>query len=412
MTSLSIGFVGAGFNTNFHIQSLVEVRDCTVGGVASRTRASADKSAELARSLGLGDARGFDTVEEMAADPSIQAIWVNSPNDTRISVMEAIARGNARREVPLKGVACEKPLARNLVEAQRVIDIMEEAGLPTGYLENQVFTPSVVRGKEVIWRRAVPATGRPYLARAAEEHCGPHSPWFWQGEAQGGGVMNDMMCHSIETARFLLTPPGADRTVLTPISVNAQIASLKWTRPEYIQELKDTHGPEVDYAKKPSEDFARCTVTYKDQEGHTLIAEATTSWSYVGAGLRLSVELLGPEYSMRSSSLETGLEVFFSRRVAGNTGEDLLEKQNAEQGVMPIVPDEASGYGYAAENRHMVRCFLDGTTPDLTFADGIDVVRILMAAYRSAELERSVDPSDDDLISFRPEVARGVWKPK
>ena len=172
MTSLSIGFVGAGFNTNFHIQSLVEVRDCTVGGVASRTRASADKSAELARSLGLGDARGFDTVEEMAADPSIQAIWVNSPNDTRISVMEAIARGNARREVPLKGVACEKPLARNLVEAQRVIDIMEEAGLPTGYLENQVFTPSVVRGKEVIWRRAVPATGRPYLARAAEEHCG------------------------------------------------------------------------------------------------------------------------------------------------------------------------------------------------------------------------------------------------
>ncbi len=412
MTSLSIGFVGAGFNTNFHIQSLVEVRDCTVGGVASRTRASADKSAELARSLGLGDARGFDTVEEMAADPSIQAIWVNSPNDTRISVMEAIARGNARREVPLKGVACEKPLARNLVEAQRVIDIMEEAGLPTGYLENQVFTPSVVRGKEVIWRRAVPATGRPYLARAAEEHCGPHSPWFWQGEAQGGGVMNDMMCHSIETARFLLTPPGADRTVLTPISVNAQIASLKWTRPEYIQELKDTHGPEVDYAKKPSEDFARCTVTYKDQEGHTLIAEATTSWSYVGAGLRLSVELLGPEYSMRSSSLETGLEVFFSRRVAGNTGEDLLEKQNAEQGVMPIVPDEASAYGYAAENRHMVRCFLDGTTPDLTFADGIDVVRILMAAYRSAELERSVDPSDDDLISFRPEVARGVWKPK
>jgi predicted dehydrogenase len=223
--------------------------------------------------------------------------------------------------------------------------------------------------------------------------------------------MNDMMCHSIETARFLLTPPGADRKVLKAISVNAQIASLKWTRPEYIQQLKETHGPEVDYSKKPSEDFARCTVTYKDEDGNTLIAEATTSWAYVGAGLRLSVELLGPEYSMRSSSLETGLEVFFSRKVSGSTGEDLIEKQNAEQGVMPIVPDEASAYGYAAENRHMVRCFLDGKAPDLTFEDGIDVVRILMAAYRSAELERSVDPADDDLIQFRPAVARGVWQP-
>lgn len=411
MRSLSIGFVGAGFNTNFHIQSLVEVRDCTVGGVASRTKASAENSAELARSLGLGETKAFDTIEEMAADPSIEAIWINSPNDSRTAVMEAIAAGNARRETPLKGVACEKPLARNLVEAQQVVDIMKEAGIETGYLENQVFTPTVVRGKDVIWSRAAPITGRPYLARAAEEHCGPHSPWFWQGEIQGGGVMNDMMCHSVETARFLLTKPGEPRDSLTAVSVNAQIASLKWTRPEYVQELKDVHGPEVDYSKKPSEDFARCTITFRDKEGHTLIAEATTSWAFVGAGLRLSFELLGPEYSMRSNSLETGLEAFFSRKVVGDSGEDMIEKQNAEQGVMPIVPDEASAYGYAAENRHMIQAFLDGRTPDLTFADGLEVVRLLMAAYKSAELERAVDPSDDDLIAFRPAVARGEYRP-
>ena len=85
---------------------------------------------------------------------------------------------------------------------------------------------------------------------------------------------------------------------------------------------------------------------------------------------------------MRSNSLETGLEVFFSRRIKGDTGEDLVEKQNAEQGVMPIVPGEAAAYGYAAENRHMVQHFLKGTTPDLTFADGYKFVKLLMAAYR------------------------------
>ena len=410
MKSLAIGFVGAGFNTNFHIQSLVEVRNCHVAGVTSRTLESAKKSAELANSLDLGPAQAFESLEDMAADPSIDAVWINSPNDSRIAVMEAIAAGNARRSTPLKGVACEKPLARNLQEAAEVVRIMKEANIPTGYLENQVFTPTVVRGKDIVWRRAAAVTGRPYLARAAEEHCGPHSPWFWIGEQQGGGVMNDMMCHSVETARFLLTEPGAPRESIRPISVNAQIASLKWTRPEYIQELKDTHGEQVDYSKKPSEDFARCTITYKDDKGNTLIAEATTSWSFVGAGLRLSFELLGPEYSMRSNSLETGLEAFFSRKVSGEEGEDLIEKQNAEQGVMPIVPDEASAYGYAAENRHMVNAFLEGRTPDLTFDDGEEVVRILMAAYKSAELERAVDPYDDDLIQFSPLVAQGKWK--
>ena len=410
MKSLAIGFVGAGFNTNFHIQSLVEVRNCHVAGVTSRTLESAKKSAKLANSLDLGPAQAFESLEDMAADPSIDAVWINSPNDSRIAVMGAIAAGNARRSTPLKGVACEKPLARNLQEAAEVVRIMKEANIPTGYLENQVFTPTVVRGKDIVWRRAAAVTGRPYLARAAEEHCGPHSPWFWIGEQQGGGVMNDMMCHSVETARFLLTEPGAPRESIRPISVNAQIASLKWTRPEYIQELKDTHGEQVDYSKKPSEDFARCTITYKDDKGNTLIAEATTSWSFVGAGLRLSFELLGPEYSMRSNSLETGLEAFFSRKVSGEEGEDLIEKQNAEQGVMPIVPDEASAYGYAAENRHMVNAFLEGKTPDLTFDDGEEVVRILMAAYKSAELERAVDPYDDDLIQFSPLVAQGKWK--
>ena len=414
MTPLSIGFVGAGFNTNFHLQALTEVRDCVVGGVASRTLASAERSAALARDLGLGDARAFETVEAMAADPAITAIWVNSPNDSRVAVFEAIAAGNAKRAEPLRGVACEKPLARTLPEARRVVELMEQAGIPTGYLENQVFSPPVVRGKEIIWRRAVPISGRPYLARAAEEHSGPHSPWFWRGQIQGGGVMNDMMCHSVETARFLLTEPGAPRESLELVSVNAQIASLKWTRPEYVEQLRAEHGPEVDYAKEPSEDFARCTVTYRDQAGHTLISEATTSWSFVGAGLRLSFELLGPEYSMRANSLETGLEVFFSRRVQGDTGEDLVEKQNAEQGVMPIVPAEASAYGYAAENRHMVQAFNAGRSPELTFADGLDVVRILMAAYRSAETDRTVvmaDLDDAELESFVPAVARGAWQP-
>ena len=43
---------------------------------------------------------------------------------------------------------------------------------------------------------------------------------------------------------------------------------------------------------------------------------------------------------MSVNSLDMGPKVFFSRQVKGDTGEDLVEKQNAETGVMPIVADE------------------------------------------------------------------------
>ena len=45
----------------------------------------------------------------------------------------------------------------------------------------------------------------------------------------------------------------------------------------------------------------------------------------------------------------------------GAAGEDLVEKQNAEAGLMPVVVDETAEYGYTAENRHMARAFLRGS---------------------------------------------------
>jgi hypothetical protein len=89
----------------------------------------------------------------------------------------------------------------------------------------------------------------------------------------------------------------------------------------------------------------------------------TTSWSFVGAGLRLTFEALGPEYSMNLDTLNSPLKLFFSREVQGQAGEDLVEKQNAEVGLMPVVVNEASEYGYDAENRHMVQKFLRAKTP-------------------------------------------------
>jgi predicted dehydrogenase len=406
---LGIGFVGSGFVARFHIQSLVSVRDADCVAIASPTRAHAESAAALARELGVGDANVYGSVAELAAAPAVDAIWICSPNDTRVAVVEEIADA-VRKGAQLLGVACEKPLARTVAEARRMLDLIEGAGLRHGYLENQVFAPALARGKEIVWRRAVPIAGRPYLARAAEEHSGPHMPWFWTGARQGGGVLNDMLCHSYEAARHLLTSPEEPRDALSVVDVNAQIASLKWTRPEYVELLREQSGGAVDYARAPAEDFARATVRLRTPEGLTALVEATTSWAFVGPGLRLRMELLGPEYSMQVDTLASELSVFLSRRVTGSEGEDLVEKQNAEQGLMPVVPDEPASYGYVAENRHMVRAFLDGRAPQETWADGLAVTEVLMACYLSAEQGRVVPFPAPELETFVPAVGKGTWR--
>ncbi len=410
MRRLGVGFIGSGFITRFHIQSWLAVRDADVRGVWSPHRARAEEAAALARSLRVGEARAFASIEEMVAAPEVDCVWICGPNHARIENMERILDALGRG-AKLVGIACEKPLARNAAEARRMLELAEKAGVLHGYLEDQLFSPGLERGRAIVWARGAALSGRPYLARAAEEHSGPHMPWFWRGDLQGGGVLNDMMCHSLEVGRHLLTPPGAPRDTLRPVKVSAQIASLKWSRPEYVELLKQTMGAEVDYGKAPAEDFARATVQYLDEKGQKVMAEATTSWGFVGAGLRLSLELLGPEYSMSASSLDAGARVFFSRRLKGEAGEDLVEKQNAEQGLMPVVGSETAEYGYEGENRFFVRCFLDGEPPWLDFRAGLDVTRLLMACYMSAEQERVIDYPPPDLESFVPAVARGTWRP-
>ena len=409
---LGIGFIGGGFITRFHIQSLIGVRNCQVLGVMSKTKSSAEESAALSRDLDVGNANVYDSITDMAADPDIHALWICAPNFTRIEVMEEIAHAIKSGKGELVGVTCEKPLGRNVAEAKKVLDLTQKVGLLDGYLENQVFAPSVTRGKEIIWARGAVTTGRPYLARAAEEHSGPHMPWFWEGELQGGGVLNDMMCHSVEEARFMLTEPGKPRESLTPLSINAYTACLKWQQPKYAKILFENSGGKTDYLKKPAEDFARSLVEYEDEDRNKLVVETTTSWCFVGAGLRLSLELFGPEYSMFINTLDSDLKVFFSRNVSGSSGEDLVEKQNAESGEMPVVSSEIDAYGYTAENRHMVESFLAGKRPLENFDDGLDVTRLLMAAYMSAEQNKTIQFPNPEIDSFIPAVARGEWNPK
>ncbi|MFC1614438.1 Gfo/Idh/MocA family protein [Gemmatimonadota bacterium] len=407
---LGVGIIGAGFMANFHIRSWQGVREADIVGIVDLNESRARAAAESCRALGVGDPKIYRKVSDMVAAPEVDAIWIVAPNNFRVSLMQQIVDTLESGKGKLIGIACEKPLALNVGEARKMIELVEQSGVLHAYLENQCHAPAVTRGRDIIWRRGAAVTGPPFLARCAEEHSGPHEPWFWKGEEQGGGVLNDMMCHSIQAARFFLSDPAAPKGSLVPKTVNAEIGCLKWALPHYAEMLKKNSGGQVDYFKHPAEDFARATVTFEDANGRQAVAEVSTSWSYVGPGLRLNFEVMGPEYSLDSSSLNTDLNIYFSRNVTGKEGEDLVEKQNAEQGMLPVVPSEEIVYGYTEQDRQVARAFREGRQPEVDFYDGLLITQILMTAYMSAEQGRKLAFPPPGLDEFIPAVAKGTWK--
>ena len=90
----------------------------------------------------------------------------------------------------------------------------------------------------------------------------------------------------------------------------------------------------------------------------------------------------------------------------------MIEKQNAEMGLMPVVNNEENEYGYDTEDRYMVQKFLKGERPEENFEDGLNVTELLMTAYMSAEQEKTIAWRPPDLDTYIPPVARGQWNPR
>ena len=79
---------------------------------------------------------------------------------------------------------------------------------------------------------------------------------------------------------------------------------------------------------------------------------------------------------------------------------------------MPVIPDEAVTYGYQAEDRYMVECFLKGEQPFENWHDGLLVVQLMMLAYLSAEKKQKLNFDPALVEDYVPEVQKGTWNPK
>ena len=402
---LKIGMIGAGFVATFHERALCSVRGVELTGICAPEGAEA--LAKRARQDGLGNTKVYDDVADIC--DAVDVICIFAPNFARLDIMRNIAKA-IENGSEIKGIICEKPLARNLQEADVMARMAKALHVPTAYFENQLHMPCVVEARNQLMA-VEKSMGSVHLSRSAEEHGGPHEPWFWDPTRQGGGVCCDMGCHSIAVGMYTLTPSGKRPDYLTPVSVTANMALLKWGKEPWISQLRERG---VDYKAAPAEDYSNVTIEFKDPEtGINSIAQATNSWMYDAPGLRLLMEAFGPGYSYTVNSLESPAGIFISDAAAAAVADSelALEKAQATRGALVLQPNEPDLYGYVAEWRDAVSAFEKGKNAMLDFQYGRHITMLVMAAYMAHEKKMTIDLTDSEVLqaleSYVPLIQQG-----
>jgi predicted dehydrogenase len=403
---MKLGMIGTGFIARFHALALTQVRGCEVAGLYSPE--GAERLQGFIEAKKLGTPKIYSTISEMANHVDVLAIC--APNPMRVATMEEISAA-VKSGAEVKGVICEKPLGRSVAEARRLVDLATESNLRTAYYENQLYMKplkSQMQQLELVQKKMGPLS----LVRSSEEHAGPHNGWFWDPVQQGGGVLSDMGCHCIAVGWYALTPVGKPLTFLQPESVTADVGLLKWGRPEFRSRLLTRYG--VDYAETPAEDFATGVITYRNPETDQVVkAQFTNSWMFEKQGLRIFADGMGPGYAFEINTLLSPLSIFIGDEAAESIldAERSLEKATASRGLLTVQPNEADLYGYTDENAETLAAFEQGHDGMLPWSYGLEITRLVMAAYLSAERKKTIDLTDraviQELESYIPAIARG-----
>jgi predicted dehydrogenase len=132
---LRAAIAGTGFIGTVHARAL-RVAGVTLAGVAASSPESAARAAAE-----LEAERAFDSPEELVSDPDVDVVHICTPNNLHVPLAEAaLAAG--------KHVVCEKPIALDLVGAQRLVDAAAGSGRLTGVPFVYRFYPTVREARE------------------------------------------------------------------------------------------------------------------------------------------------------------------------------------------------------------------------------------------------------------------------
>lgn len=342
MKKVKVGIIGSGFIAEHHCYAYSLLPNIEVIGVCSLNEREA---VALINKYSFPGKYYKNYQDLLKTDCDIISVCVPNFLHKNITI-DALNSG--------KHVIVEKPLARNISEAQEMIDIQKSSNRQIFYAENNMYAPSFKKVKEIIEEGAI---GRIYMGRGKEQHSGPHSDWFYKAEESGGGALLDLGIHDVACLVWYLE-----------CEVNEVFCQTKTILPK-----------RTEFGVCEVEDNA-AGILYFENEAQVLIEE---SWTAPG-GYDMRFELFGVEGQIKVSPTFSNLLNVYSEKGYGYA----VEKAGITKGWTFPIPAEAWNFGYPQEIAHFISCITDNKTPLTDGNYGYKVLNIVESMYRSAKTKK------------------------
>jgi len=339
MTKVRIGVLGTG--TIMRGSHLLTLRDHPRAEVAAAANHRSESLERLAADFNI--AKRYTDFGAMAADPEIDAVVIALPNYLHApATIQMLEAG--------KHVLCEKPMAMSVAECEQMIEAARGSGrkLMIGHMWRF--------DREIVWLRELVASGKLGRVFKVKSHevliydlygeDPPLDSWFLDRALAGGGGLTDMGIQSFDTLRFVV---GNAR----PIRVFA-------TTGTYFKDIE-------------VEDTA--TVMLEFEGGVTALIEA--GW-----------------YNLHADEQQGYTQVFGDRGYATAVPPELRMNVEGEWSVIqPRIPPRKQQEdlpAFQAQMDHFIDCIVNDREPSPGGEDGLWAMRMLEAAYSSAESGEAV----------------------
>jgi 1,5-anhydro-D-fructose reductase (1,5-anhydro-D-mannitol-forming) len=197
------GFVGASIWARARMIPAVKAVDgSTAVGVFSTSRERGETFRQV-----TGLERAYASLDELLADPDLDAVYISTTNDLHAEQTIRAARAG-------KHVLCEKPLSVSVEDAMRMIEACAEAGVILGTNHHLRGAATIGAMRDLLRSGAVGdlIAGRVFNAGLLSEAM---RTWRLSRKDSGAGVILDLTVHDVDTIRFLLDDDVVEVTAMT-----------------------------------------------------------------------------------------------------------------------------------------------------------------------------------------------------
>lgn len=391
MKKIKVGIVGAGFVSHIHIAAYRENREYfEVFGVCAAHRESAER---LARQYNIE--KIFDDFEQLASCEQIDVVDVCVPTNVHDDVILTACKHK-------KHIICEKPLTgyfgEDMPEFERVGDVsrehmykklleklekIEEAVTSSGvkfmYAENFVYAPAVAKAK-----RLIAASNAPILElRAEESHSGSHAAYSRKWRTAGGGSLLRMGSHPVGAVIHMKHFEGRLRygKPIRVKSVFAETASL--TKLESVRQFGKAHMV-TDWFDV--EDWSCAVLNFEDGSKAIVISNDVSL-----GGVKNLLQINTASGMIYCNMTPNNMMLAYTPDPETWKDEYIAEKIETKAGWTFPSPDEDWVRGYPQEMRDFAMCLLENKPPESDFELAKETVKVIYAAYLSAEKGARVD---------------------